>query len=109
VTRTGNCIVISHFSIDHVDSGENFSNSGLYLAENRMRDTVFLSFEMEYWIPEMSTDRTGSDCIKTEASFGWIRTGSDCNFFETWRSKTGSDRENDCCFNVNILKKKKKF
>jgi len=33
-----------------MDSSENFSNSVLYLAENWMRDTVFLSFEMENWM-----------------------------------------------------------
>jgi len=41
--------------------------------------------------PEMSTDRTGSDWIRTDANFGRIRTGSDCNFFENWRIRTGSD------------------
>jgi len=30
----------------------------------------------------MSTDRTGSDWIETEANFGRIRTGSDCIFFK---------------------------
>jgi len=29
-----------------------------------------------------------------------IRTGSDCNFFENWRVRTGSDWENFCCFHV---------
>jgi len=38
----------SHFPVDHVDSSENFSNLVSYLAENRMRDTVFL--ETENWI-----------------------------------------------------------
>jgi len=33
---------------------------------------------------DMSTDRT-------EANIGRIRTGSDCNFFENWRIRTGSD------------------
>jgi len=33
-----------------------------------------------------------------------IRTGSDCNFFENWRIRTGSDWENFCYFNVIILK-----
>jgi len=40
---------------------------------------------------EMSTDRTRSGGIKTEAKFGQIKTGSDCNFFENWRIRTGSD------------------
>jgi len=40
----------SHHPLDHVDSSENFSNSVWYLAENRMRDMVFLSFETENWI-----------------------------------------------------------
>ena len=31
---------------------------------------------------EMSTDRTGSDWIRTEANFGQIMTGSDCNFLK---------------------------
>jgi len=35
----------------------------------------------------MSTDQ---DWIMTEANFDRIRTGSDCNFFENWR--TGLDR-----------------
>jgi len=52
------------------------------------------------YAPEMSTDQ---DWIGTEANFGRIRTGSDCNFFENWRSRTGSDWENFCCFNVIIL------
>ena len=30
----------------------------------------------------LSRDEHGQDCIKTEANFGRIRTGSDCNFFE---------------------------
>jgi len=42
-------------------------------------------------LPEMSTDRTGLDWIRTEAYFGRIRTGSDCNFFEDWEIRTGSD------------------
>jgi len=32
--------------------------------------------------------------IRTEANFGRIKTGSDCNFFESWRIRTGSDWEN---------------
>jgi len=36
---------------------------------------------------EMSTDQ---DWIRTEANFGRIRTGSDCSFFQNWR--TGLDR-----------------
>jgi len=36
--------------------------------------------------------RTGLD--RTEANFGLIRTGSDCNMFENWRIRTGSDWEN---------------
>jgi len=39
-----------HFPLDRIDSSENFSNSVLYLAENWMRDTVFLSFETESWM-----------------------------------------------------------
>jgi len=35
--------------LDHIDSSDNFSNSVLYLAENRMQDTVFLTFETENW------------------------------------------------------------
>jgi len=42
--------------------------------------------------------------IRTEVDFGRIRTGSDCNFFQNWRIRTGSDWENFCCFNVIILK-----
>jgi len=38
--------------------------------------------------------RTGSDWIRSEANFGRNRTGSDCNFFENWRIKTGSHWEN---------------
>jgi len=48
--------------------------------------------------------RSGSDWIKTETNFGRIRAGSDCNSFENWRIRTGSDWENFCCFNVIILK-----
>ena len=44
--------------------------------------------------------RIGSDWIRTEAYFGRIRTGSDCNFLDR---KTGSDWENILCFNVIIL------
>jgi len=44
--------------------------------------------------------RTGSDWITTEANFGRIRTGSDCNFFENWRIRTGSEWKNVCCFDV---------
>jgi len=50
---------------------------------------------------EMSTDQYW---IRTEANFGRIRTGSDCNFFQNWRIRTGSDWENFCCFDVIILK-----
>jgi len=35
--------------------------------------------------------RTGSDWIRTESNFGRIRTGSDCNFFENCRIRTGSN------------------
>ena len=38
--------------------------------------------------------RTGSDWIRTETNFGLIRTGSDCNFFENWWIRTGSDWKN---------------
>ena len=41
----------------------------------------------------MCRDRNGSDWIRTEANFGRIRTASDCNFFENWRMRTGSDWE----------------
>jgi len=51
-------------------------------------------------LAEMSTDRNGSDCIRTEANFGRIRTGSECIFFQNWRIRTGADWENFCCFNV---------
>jgi len=44
--------------------------------------------------------RIGSDWIRTEANFGRIRTGSDCNFFQNWPIRTGSEWENICCFNV---------
>ena len=54
-------------------------------------------------LAEMSTDRIGSDWIRTEANFGRIRTGSYCNFFENWRIRIGSDWENIFCFNVIIL------
>jgi len=30
----------------------------------------------------MSTDRTGLEWIRTEANFGRIRAGLDCNFFK---------------------------
>ena len=36
-------------------------------------------------------DENGLDWIRTEASFGWIKTGSDCNFFENWSIRAGSD------------------
>jgi len=55
-------------------------------------------FWPSHQVPEMSTDQTGSDCIRTEANIGRIRTGSDCNFFENWQIRTGSDWENFCCF-----------
>jgi len=48
--------------------------------------------------------RTGSDWIRTEANFGRSRSGSDCNFFQNWWIRTGSDWVNFCCFNVIILK-----
>ena len=44
------------------------------------------------------------DWIRTEANFGRIRAGSDCNFFQNWRIRTGSDSENFCYFSVIILK-----
>jgi len=50
---------------------------------------------------DMSTDQ---DWIRSETNFCRIRTGSDSNFFENWRIKTGSGSENFCCFNVIILK-----
>jgi len=40
---------------------------------------------------EMNTDHDWIDWIRTEANFGRIRTGSDCNFFENCRFRTGSD------------------
>jgi len=44
--------------------------------------------------------RTGSDWIRTDANFGRIRTGSDCNFFENWWIRIGSDWEKFCFFSV---------
>jgi len=41
-----------------------------------------------------SREKHGQDWIRTEANFGRIRTGLDCNFFENWRIGTGSDWEN---------------
>ena len=52
------------------------------------------------WKQEMSTDQ---DWIRTEVNFGRIRTGSDCNSFENWRFRTGSDLEKFHCFDVIIL------
>jgi len=45
-------------------------------------------------------------CLMSQTNQRWarIRTGSDCNFFDNWRTRTGSDWENFCCFNVIILK-----
>ena len=44
---------------------------------------------------------------RNEHGSGLDRTGSglksDCNFFENWRIRTGSDWENIFCFNVIIL------
>jgi len=51
------------------------------------------------WIAEMSTDQ---DWIGLDQD--WSQFGSDCNFFQNWRIRTGSDWENFCCFNVIILK-----
>jgi len=51
-------------------------------------------------VPEMSTDRTGSDWIRTERNFGRNRTGSEWNFFDDWWIRNGSDRGNTFCFNV---------
>jgi len=39
-------------------------------------------------LSEMSKDQ---DWIRTEANFGGVRTGSDYNFFQNWRIRTGSD------------------
>jgi len=41
----------NNFPLDHIDidSSVNFSSSVLYLAENRMWDTVFLSLETGNW------------------------------------------------------------
>jgi len=54
--------------------------------------TVFISI----WQPWMvhCRDEHGQDWIRTEANFGRIRAGSDCNFFENWRIRTRSDWEN---------------
>jgi len=46
---------------------------------------------------EMSTNQ---DWIRTDANFGRIKTGSDCNFFENWQIRTESDWENLFWFNV---------
>jgi len=56
------------------------------------------------YLPRWALIRTGSDWIRTEANFGWNRTGSDNYFFEIWGTRTGSDWEFFCCFNVIILK-----
>ena len=53
--------------------------------------------------------RTGSDWIRTETNFGRSRTGSDRNFFGSWRIRTGSDCENFCCFDLIILNLSKIF
>jgi len=68
------------------------SRSALLLAHCILR-------RQQKWVPI----RTGSDWIRTEANFGRIMTGSDCNFFDNWRIRTGSDWENIFCFNVIIL------
>ena len=39
----------------------------------------------------------------TEANFGRIRTGSDCNFFENWWNRTGSDWQIFSCIYVITL------
>ena len=38
-----------------------------------------------------SIDEHGQDWIRTEANFGRSRTGLDCNFFQNWRIRSGSD------------------
>jgi len=53
-------------------------------------------------LPEMSTDQ---DWIRTEVNFGKITTGSDCNIFENWQIRTGSDWENLlfwCDYSIHI-------
>ena len=51
---------------------------------------------------EMSTDRTGSDFIRTEANFGRIWARSGLHFFY-WRIKTGLEWENFFCIYVIIV------
>jgi len=46
---------------------------------------------------------SGSDLIRTDANFGKIGTGSNCNFFQNWRIRTESDWENFFWFKVMIL------
>jgi len=56
------------------------------------------------YLAEMSMDRTGSDWIRTEANFGWIRTGSDCTFFKIGRPVLDRTEKIFVSINVIILK-----
>jgi len=47
--------------------------------------------------------RTGIGQDQDWSQFWPDRTGSDCNFFENWRIKTVSDRQNFSCICVIIL------
>jgi len=81
--------------------GFNFIGSGLD-SDWKISQSAHLWSEMRIQqTAEMSTDQ---DWIRTEANFDRIKTGSNCNFFEIWQIRTGSDWENFCCFNEIILK-----
>jgi len=51
---------------------------------------IYLETHKRIKLQRRARIRTRSDWIRTDANFGWIRTGLDCNFFENWR--TGLDR-----------------
>jgi len=74
----------------------------LIWLENHIQTTKFASVRSSLDTPifkkiaarsspaEMSTDKTGSDWIRTEANFGRIRSGSDFDLFENWQIRYGS-------------------
>jgi len=101
---------IGRAGLDQTDDFQKFCRTGLdriqfyrirtgFGLKNLTVRSSLLPCAFQRWV----RTSTSSDWIRTEANFGRIRTGSDCNFFESFRIRIGSDWESFSCFNVIIL------
>jgi len=76
---------------------ENFLRTPLYLG---LVAWGCISSNIKMLPLHMFSFRVNSRLLAGYQRWARIRTGSDCNFFEDWRIRTGSDWEYTFCFNV---------